>query len=150
MTQNQQQRSIYVQGHAALVSTPLEAEALALSMAAKVTRCLNLQDPTFLTDCLTLAKVAADRDIRSSNSLWKISPMLASYISDTLNSQAPIDHIKREINGVAHNLAHQSLSPQYVCYASSHRHDSCPLVSVLESLTSPTFVISAVHCFKIQ
>ena len=42
MMQDQRQVSIYVQGHAPLVSTPLEAEALALCMAANVAQSLNI------------------------------------------------------------------------------------------------------------
>jgi hypothetical protein len=39
--------------------SPLHAEALALSLAAKIAAALQLSQPTFLTDNLSLARAAA-------------------------------------------------------------------------------------------
>ena len=116
-------------------------------MAALPAPCLNIQTPNFLTDSLSLAKMAATRNIRDAGFNWTIRPTLATYIAATKDLQATVYHIKRDINGVAHNLAHQHLSPQAVCYSNSHDNANCQFLSTLASLRLSSHVISAVHCF---
>src|SRR4051812_6422942 len=62
-------------------------------------------------------------------------------------SQACVFHIKRDINGVAHNLAPQHLSPQAFCYNTPHDNANCQVLSSLASLNLYAHVISTVHCF---
>lgn len=46
-----------------ITDTPLQAEALGILLAAKIAQLLQLEQPSFLTDCLPLAKAAATRRV---------------------------------------------------------------------------------------
>jgi hypothetical protein len=72
-------------------------------------------------------------------------------MSFTESSNAAVYHIKRDINGVAHNCAHQAIkqdvsTPIYSCTNSTHRIFSCPLFSAVKQMQSQDLVIRAVNC----
>lgn len=143
--------NVQVQASAPLTESPLQAEALALSLAAQLALKLNILHPTFLTDCLTLASSAATGKLQDPSIPWCIRKPLAIYFKHANSMQPQVFHISREVNGIAHNLAHQVFSssnePQICCFASAHRHISCPVVALLSNLQVQGFTIHAIHCY---
>jgi hypothetical protein len=107
--------------------------------------------PTFLTDCLTLASSAATGKLQDPSIPWCIWKPLAIYFKHANSMQRQVFHISREVNGIALNLAHQVFSssnePQICCFASAHRHISCPVVALLSNLQVQRFMIHAIHCY---
>uniref|UniRef100_N1QRP3 Putative beta-D-xylosidase 2 n=1 Tax=Aegilops tauschii TaxID=37682 RepID=N1QRP3_AEGTA len=72
------QRSMQVQIQASTEPTfsPLQAEAHALVLAARVTQLLQISQPTFLTDNLSLAKAAASKNVLADAIPWELYFML--------------------------------------------------------------------------
>ena len=143
--------NVQVQASTPLTESALQAEALALSLAAQLALKLNILHPTFLTNCLTLASSAATGKLQDPSIPWCIRKPLAIYFKHANSMQPQVFHISREVNGIAHNLAHQVFSssnePQICCFASAHRHISCPVVALLSNLQVQGFTIHAIHCY---
>uniref|UniRef100_A0A8R7UVC7 Reverse transcriptase zinc-binding domain-containing protein n=1 Tax=Triticum urartu TaxID=4572 RepID=A0A8R7UVC7_TRIUA len=99
---DQKEVSVQIQASTSITSTPLQAEAFALLLAAKVAKCLNISQPTFLTDCLSLASFAASRKITETATPWTIRKVLADFFCYSSDLQPRVFHISREINGIAH------------------------------------------------
>ena len=140
-----------IQASAPATSSPIQAEAFALSFAAHLANRLNIMHPTFLMDCLSLASLVASGEIVEANTPWSIRKLLGDFFKQVSNLQPQVFHISREINGIAHNAAHQDLccnvEPEICCFASAHRHISCPVVSLLDTFQVQGFVIHAVRCY---
>ena len=151
MPSDQGEISIQVQASASSTSTPLQAEAVALSCAAHLAAQLNITNPTFLTDCLSLASAAASRNISDSPAQWNIRKQLATFLKVTSNLAAQVFHVSREINGVAHNLARQVFQSvretQVACFAHAHSNSPCPVVALLSNFQLADIQLHTVHCF---
>lgn len=149
----QDNRSIQVQiqASAPLTSSPLQAEAQALLLAAKATQLLQIVQPTFLTDNLSLTKAAANMNVTADSTPWVIRESLADFYRTTQHLQLQVFHISREVNGIVHNVAHQvlsrSLEPVYSYFGSAHRNRTCHVISILSTLKLQGFVLHDVHCF---
>ena len=104
----QDQRSTQVQIQASTEPTfsPLQAEAHALVLAARVTQLLQISQPMFLTDNLSLAKAAASKNVLADAIPWSIRKLIAEFYNTTRQLQSQVFHISREINGIAQNVAH--------------------------------------------
>ena len=143
--------NVQVQASSADTDSPLKAEALALLLAAQVANRLNISQPTFLTDCLSLASFAASSKASDVAIPWAIRKILAKFFFFSSDLHAQVFHISREINGIAHNMAQQVLrpylGPDICCFASAHRNGSCPVVSLLSNFQFQGFVIHVVHCY---
>ena len=102
-------------------------------------------------DCLSLALVAASGKIRESTTPWSIKKSLANFFKYTTDLHPHVFHISREVDGIAHNLAQQVFrsndESQICCFASTHRHTSCPVVSLLSNFQVQEFRIHAIHCY---
>ena len=150
-SQDQAKVNVQIQASTQNTSSPLQAEALALLFAAQVARRLQISRPTFLTDCLSLAKAAAARSVLADSTPWTIRTSLAEFFSFTNDLQAQVYHISREINGISHNVAHQVLrslpEPDTSCFASAHTNMLCPVVSLLSNFNFQGYVIHAVRCY---
>lgn len=151
LAQDQFEVNVQVQASAPVTSSPLLAEALALSFVAHLANRLNILHPTFLMDRLSLASMAALGKIVEANTPWSIRKPLGDFFMQASNLQPQVFHISREINGIAHNVAHQVLrsnvEPEICCFASAHRHISCPVVALLSTFQVQGFVIHAVRCY---
>lgn len=149
--QDQVEVNVQIQASTSITNSPLQAEALALLFAAQVAKRLQIAQPTFLTDCLSLASVAARRKISEASTPWTIRKTLADFFSFSRDLQSQVYHISREVNGIAHNVAHQVLrsvsGPDISCFASAHRNLPCPIVSLLSNFNFQGFVIHAVRCY---
>ena len=143
--------NIQVQASGPSTDTPLQAEAIALACAAQLAACLNIQTPTFLTDSLSLATVAAARNIAHSSTPWNIRKEVASFVNSTSNLNPQVFHISRNLNGVAHNLAHQVFQmaggPTLNCSSHSHVIESCPLAASLVDFNFVGIQLHKVYCF---
>ena len=131
------QYSIMIQAATSLTSSVL-AEAKALLLAAEITRLLNIDRPKLLTDNLTLAKVTASRQLVHPLVHWDTRDDLANLFMLNSRSSAQVFHIRRDLNGVAHNCAHQALrhchkQPIFSCVNLAHQTGHCPVLSVLNS-----------------
>lgn len=140
---------IMIQASTHDVCSPLIAEVYALLFAAKISCRLQLQQGSFLTDNLSLAKMAASRDINNTNISWRCRQPISELfqISHSLNV---VYHISRNTNGIAHNCAHQVLNsgvePVFSCSRSSHGNVPFPFLQSLLNFQVQGYVIHAVHC----
>lgn len=151
LPQDPMEVNVQIQASTVTTDTPLQAEALALLLAAQVAKRLNIFQPTFLTDCLSLASFAAKRKIAETTIPWTIRKVLAEFFCFSSDLHSQVFHISREINGIAHNVAHQVLTsleePDICCFASAHRNMTCPVVSLLSNFQFQGFVIHAVRYY---
>ena len=143
--------NLMVQASTPSATSPLQAEAKALLFVAIIAGSLQFQHPTFLTDNLQLAKAAADRRSTVNHLNWDIRAPISEFFDNSATMEPRIYHISREINGVAHNCAHQALrnsqaSPDFRCINKLHGHLQCPVVATLQALSSQDFVIHCVLC----
>ncbi|KAM3295727.1 hypothetical protein ACQJBY_038180 [Aegilops geniculata] len=143
--------NIQIQASAPVTTDPTHAEAKALSCAALIANKLNVQQPTFFTDCLPLASAAASKTISHPATPWNIRNELASFngIYSILNAQ--VFHISRNLNGVAHNLAQQvyqaSDQPLMICSTRSHDTNLCPVAAALAQFSGTGFQLHKVYCY---
>ena len=140
-----------IQASADHVPSSLQAEALTLLLAAKVAYQLQLREVTFLTDNLTLVKAATSKSILEQQVPWEIRDHLASFLQNSAQLHAAIFHVKRDLNGVANNCAHQALEigasePIFRCNCSAHRNSLCPVYVALQSLNASGCVLHSVYC----
>ena len=87
---------------------PIEAEASALLLAAKLAAAINVQRPVFITDNEVLATAANKRDFVHSLGHWSLQPILADFIASTANMTHSTIKIGTNANSVADNLARKA------------------------------------------
>jgi hypothetical protein len=142
---------ILIQASTLPAPSPLHAEALALILAAKIAAALQLSQPTFLTDNLSLARAAAANSLTDPQVLWEIRNLVAEFKQVSQGLHASIYHIKRDLNGVAHNCSQQasrifSSEPIFSCMSSAHRNSFCPIALAIQNLDLQGFVLHDVTC----
>jgi hypothetical protein len=120
-------------------------------LGAKVVSLLKIEHVTFLSDNLTLTRAAAASSPVSQQVPWEIRLQVSEFSRITEAIPHVVYHVKRDINGIAHNCAHQAIrqalsSPIFSCSNSSHRNSLCPISSIFQSLSSQGYVIHDVHC----
>jgi hypothetical protein len=143
--------NVLVQASVSMTTSPLQAEASALLLAATVAKLLHLQQVTLLTDNSSLAAAAASRRPSSPQVQWEIRQQIAKYIQVTQKLAPSVCHISRDLNKVAHTCARQAIRqslymPIFSCTNSTHANSPCPISLALHSLNSQGFVIHAVYC----
>lgn len=150
----QQKLTLHISATGKEVKSPLQAEALALQIAAQITTALTDREITFYVDNQVLAQAAACRNIHTSPGHWEIRHHLATFFQVTDNFQVQVYHINRSLNNEAHNcaattdLALTSLHPDMTCSNSLHSQDQCPMLLKLGSLQMNDCKITHVHCSK--
>jgi hypothetical protein len=112
---------------------------------------LNINRPTFLTDNQILAKAAASWRLDHPLLHWNTRHTMASFFDISATLAPQVFHIKRDLNGVAHDCAHQVLrqslsQPIFSCICPAHSSPTCPAISTLENFVCQDFVINAVWC----
>jgi ribonuclease HI len=142
---------VMIQASTDHVPSSLQAEAEALLLAAKVAHQLQLQRVTFLTDNLALAKAASSKSILDQQVPWEIRDRLVSFFQISAQLCAAIFHVKRDLNEVADNCAHQALQtsvsePIFRCKCSAHSRSLCPIYVALQSLNISGYVLHSVYC----
>jgi hypothetical protein len=130
---------VLIQAASPTSPSPLHAEEKALIFVAQIAEQLEVDQVTFLTYSLILAKAAAAKMITDTQVPWELREQIAHYKRRSRNLQHKIYHIKRDINGVAHNCAHQALRqslsmPTYSCSNSAHVRDNCPLLLAFQNI----------------
>jgi hypothetical protein len=133
------------------VTSPIQAEAHALTLAGRLAAGLHLREPTFFSDCANLVKAAAAQGASNPAMLWEIRRQAIEFQEDTKSLQPRIFHVRREINRVAHNCAHQAKrsmrsEPTRSCRNSAHSNSSCPVLAACLMLESQGVVIIYVQC----
>lgn len=132
--------------------SPLHAETAGLLLAINIAESLQIHQVTFLTDNLTLAKAAAATKIWDNEVPWELRKQIADYHKASRNLDGKIFHIKRDLNGIAHDCAKQAIRqdvslPIFSCSNSAHlRLDNCPVASALSSSNFSGIVLQAVNC----
>jgi hypothetical protein len=131
--------------------TPLQAEAMALLLAVVVAQELQLQQRTFLTDNVSLAAASATQSITARQVPWEIRDILSSFFPPSAPLQAAIYHVKRNLNEVAHDCAHQAIKanatePTFRCNCSAHRNSRRPIFIALHSTNFTGYVLHSVYC----
>jgi hypothetical protein len=143
------QASVLIQASLPIAASALQAEAEAFLLAIKTAEFLHVKQPTFLTDNINLARAVAAPSITQVP--WEIRKHIANFKEILAGFTPQVYHISRDINGVAHNCAHQvirqSLSrPIFSWSNSTHRASCCPIVYAVQQLQYQELVIHAVHC----
>lgn len=143
--------TFFIQASTSTTPSVIQAEAAALLLATEIAALLHLQKVTFLTDSSSLAKAAASTSASAPQVHWEIRRHIADYLQLSKSLDAAVFHIKRSLNGVAHNCAHQAIRqtlshPIFSCSSSTHRNRPCPIISLLQSLQVQGYVIHAVQC----
>jgi hypothetical protein len=140
--------TILIQASTDKAPSPLHAEALALLLAATIADRLQASQVTFLTDNLILSRAAVAVKTTDPQVPWEIREKIANY---SRGLQTQVYHIKRNINGVAHNCAHQAIRqsqsmPIFSCSSSAHRQGNCPIALALQNFYLQGIVMHAVNC----
>jgi hypothetical protein len=151
LRQNREE-TIMIQASTAQPSSPLLAETAALLLASKIASQLQAQGVTFLTDNLILAKAAATSSVTNEQVPWELRQQIADYKRASEQLFPKIYHIKRSLNGVAHDCAKQALRrpqslPIFSCLNSAHRSVGICLVALsLQNIDLQGFVLLDVLC----
>lgn len=104
-----QKFSLYVQAQIQHVSTVIMAEAAALTLAARISKQLNLQEVSFLSDNEIIVNFLNGRLNRAEP--WSIKPFSADFRLQTQSFSHQVLKISRDVNVTAHNLASRARSP---------------------------------------
>ena len=104
------ENKVLIQASSSTLPSPLQAEAAALLLAVKVAKNIKTSPTTFLTDNLILARAAASEKLSDSKVPWELRKQIAQYKMASRNLQAQIFHIKRDINGIAHDCSQHALN----------------------------------------
>ncbi|XP_044319414.1 uncharacterized protein [Triticum aestivum] len=117
------------------IISPLQAEAMALQVAAQVVIAITTGNIMFFTDNQVLAQAAQARDILKIPGHWQIRNQLANFFATTSRTQIAVHHIPRKLNDRAHNNARKAyslqcnISPVMTCNSRSHLVEHCPYAS---------------------
>lgn len=144
LQQDQQATTLLIQASAAMAPLPLHAEALDLLLAAQTTDFLLARQVTFLTDNLSLAKAAVVIKTTDLQVPWEIKQQIAQNKHVSQRLQLKIYHVKRDLNGVAHNCTHRV--PIFSCSNSAHVPGTCPIALALQNLNLRGIVLHGVNC----
>uniref|UniRef100_A0ACD5YZR5 Uncharacterized protein n=1 Tax=Avena sativa TaxID=4498 RepID=A0ACD5YZR5_AVESA len=145
--QNDLNATVLIQASSPMAPSALHAEAMALLLATQLAQQLHAHKVTFLTDNLTLARAAAASRSTVSEVPWEIQEHIAQYQKASRDLQSTIYHVKRDLNGVAHDCARQAIRqsqsrPIFSCSNSAHGHGNCPIVLATQNI----ILLHAVHC----
>jgi hypothetical protein len=109
---NQHCQQLHVSALAPLASSPLQAEAYGLHLAAILADLMHIKDPYFYTDSSVLASAASATDIFLAPGHWEVRPLLAQIQSCSSFQRSRISHIHRSRNVKAHHQARLALKIQ--------------------------------------
>jgi hypothetical protein len=109
---NQHCQQLHVSALAPLASSPLQAEAYGLHLAAILADLMHIKDPYFYTDSSVLASAASATDIFLAPGHWEVRPLLAQIQSCPSFQHSRISHIHRSRNVKAHHQARLALKIQ--------------------------------------
>jgi hypothetical protein len=145
---NQHITDVFISAKTSPVSTPIQAEAEGLLIATNIASSLLLQEPYFFTDNLGLAKAVQAHGGADPNVLWEIRRQAVQFQKSSQLLRPRIFHIKRSLNVLTHNCAHQAktlarASPLCSCNNSTHTSSSCPVsVAINRLLPSEIMFVS--------
>jgi hypothetical protein len=141
---------IFISARTSLVSTPLQAEAEVLLIAANIASSLLLQEPIFFIDNLNLAKAAEASGAMNPTVLWEIRRQAIQFQEITQQLHPRIVHLNRSLNVLAHNCAHQANTlsitlPIYFCRNATHSNSNCSLAGAINWLHLPGTIFLSVQ-----
>jgi hypothetical protein len=142
--------------HVAAMSPPatsaLQAEASSgLQLAIAISEVLNLQQPYFLSDNVTLVKAAASLDIINKPGHWEIRPQLARIIQSNQFEASKTFHVPRSLNFKAHYNARLALklqgrSANFRCITGDLAQGLCPIRTMFYNFSDHLFSLCCVKC----
>jgi ribonuclease HI len=112
MQANQHCQQVQVSALAPQAFSPLQTEAHAMHLAAKLAGLLHIQDTHFYTDCSVLASAVASTDIFAAPSHWEVRPLMAQIQSCPAFQRNRVAHIHRSGNVKAHHQARLAMKIQ--------------------------------------
>jgi len=118
-----QKLSLYIQAQIQQISSVIMAEAAALTLAARISKQLNLQEVSFLSDNEMLVNYLNGGHNRAEP--WSIKPFTAEFRLQTQSFSHQVLKIIRDVNVTAHNLASRArfapvLHLRFSCSNSAH------------------------------
>jgi ribonuclease HI len=146
------EETVMIQASTSHSSSALLAEAAALLFATKIATQVQTQGVTFFTDNLTLARAASATAVTNTQVPWELRQQIADYKRASEVLHPKIYHIKRNLNGVAHDCAQQAIRrplslPIFTCQNSAHRCvGTCPFALSFQNLDLQGFVLLDVLC----
>jgi hypothetical protein len=149
--QGQHITDAFISAKTAPVSSPLQAEAEGLLVAASIVSSLILQDPYFFTDNLGLARAVQARGGADTNVLWEIRRQAVQFQEDMQLLRPTIFHINRSLNAIAHHYTQKAKTlprtmPLCSCSNSTHATFSCPVSVAINRLRLSGPMIVSAQC----
>jgi ribonuclease HI len=138
MQANQHCQQVQVSALAPQAFSPLQAEAHAMHLAAKLAGLPHIQDTHFYTDSSVLASAVASTDIFAAPSHWEVRPLMAQIQLYPAFQRNRVAHIHRSRNVKAHHQARlamkiQSTSLAIRCLSSGA--GQCPGKTILSDVS---------------
>jgi hypothetical protein len=142
---------VFISAKTLPISTPIQAEAEGLLIAANVASSLMLQEPLFFTDNLCLAKAIQANGGTNPTVLWEIRRQAVQFQHNLHHLRPRIVHISRTLNVVAHTYAHKAktlprVSPLCSCSNPTHGSFSCPVTVAINRLPPSGTMFLSVQC----
>lgn len=106
---NRHCQQLHISALAPPASSPLQAEAYGLHLAAKMAELLHIQEPFFQTDSSVLASAAAAPDVFNAPGHWEVRPLLEQIQACSSFQRNGVSHIHRSYNVKAHHQARLAL-----------------------------------------
>ena len=143
--------TLYIQAQAPSVQSVLMAEAAALTLAANITKHLNINSVTFLTDSQVMVNFYNSRDLENPPH-WNIKNYTATFCKHCKQGEFKVHKIPRNSNTTANSLAHQAFRSQshsvvFTCTVPAHiSYDSCPAALALQNVNLEPIELLIVRC----
>jgi len=143
--------TLYIQAQAPSVQSVLMAEAAALTLAANITKHLNINSVTFLSDSQVMVNLYNSRDLENPLH-WNIKNDTTTFLQALQTREFKVHKIPRNSNTTANSLAHQAFKSQshsvvFTCTAPAHiSYDSCPAALALQNVNLEPIELLIVRC----
>jgi hypothetical protein len=147
--------TILIQASTTQTPSPLQAEAAALNLAARIASHLQISQVSFLTDNLALARAAASKRASDPHIPWEIREQIAIFKNTTRNIEQEVYHIKRDFNNIAHSCAQQAIRqvqsrPIISCSNSAHQNCRCPVILAFQKISSQGLALQVVNVYELN
>ena len=147
---------LFIRVHAKICSSVLMAEALAMSLASKISARLDLDKINYFTDNLILASYLNGGNMESPSD-WRIKPYTQIFINNGKNRDTRVLKIDRRLNITAHSLATQAFkTPEllsgtmdFICNNPTHKPECLLYEALKDVILRHCNLLAAVCCLYV-